>query len=262
MRSRAQRLSGVVRLGVVRLGVVRLAVVCLLFGLPSAAHALTVDFNSLAAGQAGPYSFVTAEGTVNVGAGPLVGNDNHLGVAAFDTNAGSSPDPDLLVGTGMALILQNNNFPAQTGGNFDSPNDDPQGGEIVFSFTTAAFLQSILLIDINGGGATTVTMTDVLNNTRTYAVPDDWTGDIDQSEVGLQVLDLTTLANQVGVGPGTPIATASEDVGFNPNGVVTLSVRFNGSAALDDLTFVAPEPALGLLIGFGLLGLAGLRRLR
>ena len=47
-------------------------------------------------------------------------------------------------------------------------------------------------------------------------------------------LDLTTLAPQPGV---NAVATATEQAGFNADDVVTLSVHFNGSSALDNLSF-------------------------
>lgn len=224
------------------------------------AAAVTIDFESFAEGAVEPGGGFVDSG-VTITSGPLVGNDNHIGLTLFDsTNGPANGDPDLIVGMGNVLILQNNLFPDTTLGIYDGPNDDPQGGEILFAFSSASVLTSIDLIDINGGGAVTLVLTDSSGDERTYLVPDDWTGDIDLGDVGFDTLDLTTLANQTGVGPGTPDATASQDPGFDASDIVSLSVVFNGSAALDNLVFV-PEPSTLLLIGAGL-GMLALRRRR
>ncbi|MEM7410206.1 MAG: PEP-CTERM sorting domain-containing protein [Myxococcota bacterium] len=234
-----------------------LVAACLL--APGAASAATtLDFEFLLNGEAGPYVVVTPDGTVTIS-----GSGSNQGVAAFDTsdpgpNAGGE-DTDLLVNSGLALILQDDNEPTQTtSGIFDVPDDDANGGTISFVFSQAAQLFSLDLIDINGNGPATVTLTDGGGNSRIYDVPFDWTGDIAQGAIGIQTLDLTTLAAQVGVGPGNPLATASQDAGFDDTGVVQLDVFFAGSAALDNLVFV-PEPSTVLLVGLGL-GTLALRR--
>jgi hypothetical protein len=224
------------------------------------ASAITIDFESFATGAVEPGGGFVDSG-VTITSGALVGNDDHLGLTLFDsTNGPANGDPDLLVGSGNVLILQNSHAPyaGVTAGIYDTPNDDLHGGEILFAFSSASVLTSIDLIDINGGGAVTLTLTDSSGDERIYLVPDDWTGDIDLGDVGFDTLDLTTLANQAGVGPGNPDATASQDPGFDANDVVSLSVVFNGSAALDNLVFV-PEPSTLFLIGTGL-GLLAIRR--
>ena len=122
-------------------------------------------------------------------------------------------------------------------------------------------LLSIELIDINGGGMTTITLFDSGDDTRTYQVPDDWTGDITQLGPGFDTLDLTDTNPQAGAGPGNPLATASDSPGFDPDDVVSMTVFFNGSAGIDNVSFV-PEPSTALLLWLGLAGLAAHRARR
>jgi hypothetical protein len=105
---------------------------------------------------------------------------HHQGAAIFDSdpsgpNAASS-DPDLLVGLGNVLMLQEN--PGQTvPGIFNLPDDAANGGVIVFDFTGFAFIEkveprSIDLIDIDSfGNGAKVFMTDVLGHHRFFIVP-------------------------------------------------------------------------------------------
>ena len=223
--------------------------------------ATTLDFEFLLNGEEVLAPIVTPDGVVT-----LSSSGSNEGVAAFDTSDpgpnDAGEDTDLLVNTGIALILQDNQESTQTvSGIFDVPDDDANGGTITFLFSQAAQLFSLDLIDINGNGPATVTLTDSGGDQRIYDVPFEWTGDIAQGEVGIETLDLTTLAAQVGVGPGNPLATASEIGAFDANDVVQLDVFFAGSAALDNLVFV-PEPSTLLLVGlgFGALGLRGRTR--
>ncbi|MEE9293886.1 MAG: hypothetical protein V3W34_02830, partial [Phycisphaerae bacterium] len=169
----------------------------------------------------------------------------HAGAAIFDStpcaggpNCGAG-DPDLLVGLGNILILQNSALTTQTvPGIFDTPNDDPGGGTLVFDFLVPNVkMISVDLVDINGGGSSVIVLTDGGGKTRTYSVPDNWTKDISASGPdGFDTLDLTTLAPQLGEGGAT--ATASEDAGFDATDAVKLTVAFGGSGAMDNLQFV------------------------
>lgn len=230
------------------------------------ASALSIGFEGHANGEAGPFQYVFPGVTVDVTA-DIPPPGNHLGLAIFDSDTGGPNDggldPDLIVDHGNILILQNNDFPTQTTlGFFDTADDDEQGGQFFFDFSTPSFLSSIDLVDINGGGMLTLVLLDTGGETRTFSVPDDWTGDIDQGDIGFQILALDTLANQVGVGPppsSPPEATASETAGFDQNSVIQMSITFSGSAAVDNLEFV-PEPTTGLLLGLGLTVLVLQRR--
>jgi hypothetical protein len=151
-------------------------------------------------------------------------------------------DFDLAVGLGNIVILQNATIGTFMGGNFYiPPNDEAGGGTVVFDFLVPnVTMMSVDLIDINGGAATDVVVTDGMGRTRTYAVPQKWTHDISVSGPdGYKTLDLTTLANQPGeVVPGGPFdATATEMAGFDATDVVRISIEFSGSGAMDNLVF-------------------------
>lgn len=180
----------------------------------------------------------------------ITGSVNSSGqntLAIFDsTNGPSGTDPDLLVGKGNILILQSETNLTQcppNSGVYCSHNDDGEGGAITFTFGVPANPSSIVLIDqdLTNVVGSSVVLTDVNGKTRTYSVPRNWTGDRveDFPELGWKVLDLTTLANQPGF--AAP-ATASEQVGFNPNVVVTLTVTFSGSGGIDDLRWCQRRP--------------------
>ncbi|HEX6881996.1 MAG TPA: hypothetical protein VF530_01375 [Planctomycetota bacterium] len=185
----------------------------------------------------GPVFPIAIAGSVNTSAQDTL--------AIFDSNVGpTGTDPDLLVGKGNILILQNDSNLSQcppSSGVYCSHNDDGEGGTITFMFCVPARPSSIVLIDqdLTNVTGSSVVLTDVNGKTRTYSVPTNWTGDMveDFPEPGWKVLDFTTLADQPGFsGP----ATASEQPGFDPNAVVTLAVTFSGSGGIDDLSWCQP----------------------
>ena len=191
------------------------------------------------------------------------------GAAIFDSSFGGpndfagNPDPDLIVGLGNILILQQFGSAQTVPGIFDTPDDEANGGTLIFDFLRAPFepvtLLHIDVIDINGNNQeATLTLTDVNGFTRVYNVPDMWTNDINvNGPDGYDRLDLTTLLPQLGEGGTT--ATATEDASFNADLVAKLEVQFNGSGGLDNLTFV-PEPSIAMLLGLGLAVSGALRR--
>jgi hypothetical protein len=168
----------------------------------------------------------------------------NAGAAIFDTdpagpNLALNNDPDLLVDTGNALILQSAGATGQTvPGIFDDPDDSSGGGTLVFDFLQPVRAVSVDLIDVDLYPApqdATVTLIDSSFNTRTYSCPTGWTEDIlIDGGSGLGTLDLTTLAAQPGF---AAVATVVEDPGFNPTDVVRMEVNFASSAALDNLEF-------------------------
>lgn len=174
---------------------------------------------------------------------PAVGN-NHHGAVIFDTdpqgpNANSS-DPDLLVGLGNALCLQEN--PGQlVPGIFDQPDDARDGGSIVIEFTGFDIIEkvepvAIDLIDCDGaGGGMQVAMTDVLGHQRVFSAPPGWTEDIAvDGPPGYRTLDLTSLVPQAGFMAPTSV-TSSPD--FIPGEVVRMEIILLGSGAIDNVMF-------------------------
>jgi len=176
----------------------------------------------------------------------------HFGPAIFDTDPegpnAEGADPDLLVGLGNALILQENGTQTQPGF-FDTPDDAKGGGTIVFDFTGFEFIEkvrpiSIDLIDIARGGddlalddergtEVNLTMTDVLGHKRTIHVPAGWTEDIQrEGPPGFRTLDLTTLDPQPGFQGTTEIT--HDDPEYIPGEIVRMEIELTGSGTGDE----------------------------
>jgi hypothetical protein len=187
------------------------------------------------------------------------------GTAIFDStpggpNAGGA-DPDLLVGLGNMLILQER--PTQSVPDiYDVPDDAQLGGTMAFDFKEAVELVSVDLADVCPGPPVqnvTLTLVDQAFNTRNYFVPGGWTSDLlGDGPPGFHTLDLATLTPQPGF---QTTATAAEDAGFDGGHVVALFVHCASSAALDNLAFMETNGAGPDLQGFFVLGLAPGREL-
>jgi hypothetical protein len=198
---------------------------------------------------------------------------SHLGPTIFDStpggpNAGGN-DPDLLVGLGNILILQNTAYPANDGFFFFEPNDEanfyPLGyGTIVIDFVNSVELFSIDLIDVDKAVFIDVKLYDGSGRIRSYDVPEYWTHDVylKPGANGYDTLDLTSLASQTGEGGG--VARANETVGFDPRDVdrMELIIRgCKGSAGIDNIVYAPGPSALPVLLA-GLAGLTAQRRRR
>ncbi|MEM6552304.1 MAG: hypothetical protein AAF750_09290 [Planctomycetota bacterium] len=209
---------------------------------------------------------------------PIATGQGHFGVTVFDSDRTTGPDPDLQVGSGNILILQNDQLTTtalvtnpDVGLTYVTPDDEAtvdDAGAIIFTFAVPLPVRSIDLVDIDRGVQVTVTLTDADGLTRTFIVEPDFTFDINTEGItangvdGIETLQLDTLATQTGEGGGD--ANATEDAGFNPEEVVELDVAFgpapnvdSPSGGLDNLVIefggtiqVIPEPAsLGLVLG-------------
>jgi len=198
------------------------------------------DFNG------GPNYPVTITSSSNIGTacGTVDGT-----AAIYNSNAPPhGQDPDLAVNRGKILILQVDEGLAQCSADFYcSGNDDNDGGEVRFDFNEGVEAISLDLIDVDDSGAVepvTITLTDGGGFQSVYTVPNDWTGDIDQGECGWDTLYFDGSA-QAGCGPGSPVATAVTDGGFDPTDVMSIVVERGadcqnfdgGSGALDNLTW-------------------------
>jgi hypothetical protein len=170
----------------------------------------------------------------------IAGSGPNNGAAIFDSTIGGPNDPsqdtDLLVDQGNILILQTDAAanPPPVAGVYPRPNDDEDGGLITILFNRPSVPFTVDLIDIDAAANETVvvTLTDFSALTRTFTVPPDWTGN-----GGVGNLDLTTLAAQPGFNSS---ATAVEDLGFDPNAVVSMTFDLGGSGGIDNLHFEVP----------------------
>jgi hypothetical protein len=160
---------------------------------------------------------------------------NNTAAILNSTTGPAAQDPDLLVGSGNILILQDNSNQSTCGPDvYCTHNDDADGGTLSFAFNVATTPSSIDLIDLDGtDDPSSVTLTDGNGNQRTYSIPGNWTGN-----GGIGTLDLTTLANQPGV---ASVATASEDAGYDGTSVVSIVVTLGGSGAVDNLSWCQPN---------------------
>jgi hypothetical protein len=205
-----------------------------------------------------------------------------VGVAVFDSGLSDTLDKDLEVDRGNLLYLQNNAKRQISNEVFSSPDDDAQGGSITWMFDKAApvALESLVLADVDRGGDIGLLLEDGAEKTRWYTVPEFWTGQgaLTNRPGGSGLLDFSKPSGQsadrrVGKSKSPPLATFTEDAGFDLTDVVSLTAYFKGSGAVGELTFSTadppppsslPEPAS--LAVFGVLGLvassAALRRRR
>lgn len=163
----------------------------------------------------------------------------NAGLAIFDSTPGGPNDPsinsDMLIGHGNLLLLQDNARPRQSApGYFDLVTDDPQGGDMIFTFMHPVDPRSVLLADINPPpnlGAS-VTLFDEENRTRVYSIQPGWTGPY--GDAGPRRLDLATTAPQPG--HASRLATASQTPGFRQDRVLKIVVHMTGFGAIDELT--------------------------
>lgn len=213
--------------------------------ISTTAHAEIITFEGLDNGLA-----IEPAGTTFVNIDSITSSGPNAGAAIFDTTPGVNPaDPDLQVDTGNALILQMAGS-SQSGNIFNSPDDEASGGTLFFDFDLPVEMLELTLIDINGNNQSAlITLFDSTGGTREYFAPGEWTGDVNEGEPGLGVLDLTTLAPQAGF---LSTATAT-DFGLDVDDVVSMSIEFEGSGAVDNITFnIIPAPGAFALLGLGL----------
>lgn len=206
----------------------------------------TLDF------ERGQHALTTVDGqalsgAVGLGTGVhLTSGGANLGAALFDSSRGGpndpSQDPDLLVGRGNVLMLQDSLHATQTSaGRFDTPNDDADGGRLRFEFERPVAPSSIDLVDVDAGARSFVRLRleDEGGGVRSFDVPAEWTGDrVADGTSGVATLNLTTLAPQPGFGS---TATEVESPGFRPDRVVVIEVELGSSGAIDGLRF-DPRP--------------------
>ena len=172
--------------------------------------------------------------TITGSANPTLANT----AAILNSTTGpAAQDPDLLVGRGNILILQNDSNQSTCGPDvYCTHNDDEDGGSLSFVFNVPTAPQSIVLVDSDStDGTWTVVLTDSSARTRTYTVPANWTGDmVTDATSGWGTLALNVLVTQPGFGSN---ATVSQTFDFDQTAVVSIVVNIGGSGAVDDLSW-------------------------
>jgi hypothetical protein len=257
----AGRLRSWGRSGAFYFGILAISIAALSAG---AANAVILDFTGFQDGE-------DLEG-VMFAPGVTVTSSGGVGAAVFDTaeattpgNCTTGPDTDLCVaGQGNVLIVQQAGAGAKTGNVYDTPDDDV-GFVINLMWQMPVTLESVTLIDWNGGtGGSFLTITDAMDNTATWTFPSqDWTGELGiGGSDGKGLFDLTNFAAQSDDGgPPSAAAVFGGPGTFDGTKAVKLTVSNPSSGAIDDIVFT-PEPSTALLLAGGLLGLlrAGRRR--
>jgi hypothetical protein len=196
---------------------------------------LTVDFeteddgNALVEGQ----SVDNPPGT-EFGDKLIIGSSGpNAGSSIFDsTNPPFNQDPDLAVGTGNILILQNDVAV--------NPNDDEDGGSFTFTFARPHQSLSIDLIDVDAAGNEFMIVTlNSASGSRTYTVPANWTGDInDATGPGIRTLDLQDTTPQQG---NLGVFATSVDSGtYDPNATTSIEIELGGSGGVDNYIALIP----------------------
>lgn len=82
----------------------------------------------------------------------------------FDTDASGTPDPDLEVGQGHAVIIPENVTDNDNDGLVDNPNDSSRGGKQVYTFYHERIVRSFMFIDQDSGNGGIARAYDSLNN--------------------------------------------------------------------------------------------------
>jgi hypothetical protein len=218
----------------------------------SSGQSICIDFetdddgSSLANGQLieAPDAFGTYFDLTSTGA--------NSGCATFDTTDpgpnSAGPDPDLLVNRGNVAILQDDGSTcAGSPCIFAVPNDDASlDGIMTFDFAPALALglkvivTSIDVVDRNGNGRDSVTVTDTAGLKRTASIPAEWTGE-PPLEIGWGELDL--LSGSDTESPNIPglFATVITDTGYDATNIASIEVTFAGSGGVDNFKFVLRE---------------------
>lgn len=164
---------------------------------------------------------------------------NQFGAATFDSSPtgpnAAGPSRELLVDQGNLVILQGN--PDQSSqGTFDVPEASVGGGTLRFDLLSPGTMEAIDLVALSDPSeGALVRVIDTSGRVRTFDVPGGFTSDaLTDPTQAVETLSLTSLAAQTGF---AATATASEDLGFEPELAIALEVVLDGAAGVDCLVF-------------------------
>lgn len=236
----------------------------ILFLVCANAYGAIIDFESIEHGEIVNNQYYSAHGVsieaVNIGGGPDL-------AIAFDSAKSNTMDPDLegpfsggnLAGQtnlGKLLIIAENDIDSDGDGLVDNPDDEGSrpAGSIYLNFDAPVSSFGFDIVDVE--------------------TPDEFSNEGYSLQFYLEGTELASVGFGSFVDPNSPLYDPTISFGDNHANHIDqiiaaelgitafdrIAINFGGSAAIDNLTFSTPLPSAIILLGTGLIGLAGIQR--